>query len=153
MKSSDDSSYLRRLLLTGLLIVGFGLFIGMVVKLLTTNNFLGSVPNISDQTLPTAVPTPDPSSPLKPIEEIIKATPTEPAQPDVITLKEFNQIQPDMTFKQVEEVVGTKGKLISSSQAGGVKSELYSWQNQQGSNALIDFRNDRVSSKAQSGLN
>ncbi len=146
MKPSDHGSYFRRLLLTGLLIVGLGLIVGMLVKLVTTNNSLG---NSAIAPLPTT----EPSSPIQPLETIIKSTPSEIKQPDLITLNEFNQIQTGMTVKQVEEIIGTTGKLISSNQAGSSVSKLYSWQNQQGSNAIIDFRNDKVSSKAQSGLN
>ncbi len=69
-----------------------------------------------------------------------------------ITLAEFERIEPGMTLAQVNEIVGVPGKLIADGQAGGVRGQVYSWKNPQGSNAIVEFKDGKVAAKAQAGL-
>jgi outer membrane protein assembly factor BamE (lipoprotein component of BamABCDE complex) len=72
--------------------------------------------------------------------------------PEKINRDRFNKIQKGMTLKQVEEIVGSPGKLIADSSTSDETGQVYSWKNPQGSNAIIEFKNGKVAAKAQAGL-
>lgn len=124
-------------LLLGAAIVVLGLGAGIGIKLATSKVVTSTTqpplaPGLSDPNQTTATPS--------------------ASEADRITLAEFNQIQKGMTIRQVEEIIGAPGKLIAQSKIGSVNGEVYSWKNPHGSNAIIEFKNDRVVAKAQAGL-
>ena len=67
-----------------------------------------------------------------------------------ITMKEYEQIQPGMTYAEVVDIIGGEGELGSS----GFNVEIYTWEGKgvAGANALITFQDGKVVSKAQAGL-
>jgi len=134
-------------LLIGLVIVSFGLMLGAFVKLLSmaTNqpNSNQSNPNLPTPTL-SASPTPDIGLKIEPNTENPSST--------IMTLAKFNQIQNGMTITQVQKLIGNEGKLLGSSSSGNITGKVFWWQNPEGSNALVEFKNDQVVSKSQAGL-
>jgi hypothetical protein len=130
--SKTYGSKFNPLLLIGLVIVSFGLLLGTFIKLISTVSNQPSSLSTSSNPLPTQI--------------------DNPSTIDVITLEKFNQIQNGMTNQQVQELIGSPGKLLGSSNANNVVGKVYWWQNPQGSNAIVEFRNDLVVSKSQAGL-
>ena len=70
-----------------------------------------------------------------------------------MTHAEYLRVKTGMSLKKVNSIIGFKGKQMSSYNSGyfGTYS-TYSWQNDDGSNMIVSFRNNRVYSKAQYGL-
>jgi hypothetical protein len=117
------------LLVVSLIIISLGLMLGTFVRLIVGQS-------------PSSNPSPSlTSTPVNP-----------PSDNDIINLNKFNQIQNGMTLSQVQKLVGNAGKLLGSSTVANVVGKVYWWQNPQGSNALVEFRNDKVVSKSQAGL-
>ena len=73
-----------------------------------------------------------------------------------ITANEFNQIQYDMTYEEVCEIVGYPGEYGSGASFGEYSSEIYTFRgvlyHLNGANAVISFSNGRVSAMACTGL-
>ena len=74
--------------------------------------------------------------------------------PENITLSEYNQIRPGMTYAEVQEIVGSSGILLSESQVGEYHTFMIMWyeDDHSGANANVMFQNGVVISKAQYGL-
>ncbi len=70
----------------------------------------------------------------------------------LITPEEYGQLQVGMTRSQVEAVVGSPGKIISENVLGGFHTVMLSWENPDGSNALVMLQNNRVTQLSQYGL-
>ncbi|CAN1209839.1 hypothetical protein TUMEXPCC7403_06415 [Tumidithrix helvetica PCC 7403] len=145
--SASHKSGTWQLLLLSLSIVVLGLAIGVVIRVLTAKS--NSIPTDTPTNI---VPTPTVQAPATPKPD---ATPTPDASQAAeikITLEKFNQVQKGMTLQEVQEVIGSQGKLIAESKIGEVTGQVYSWKNPQGSNAIIEFKNGKVVAKAQAGL-
>lgn len=71
---------------------------------------------------------------------------------DKITLEQFNQVQTGMSYDQVKEIFKRDGALQSETSISGAENKLYSWINNDGSNAIITFGNGSVDSKTQANL-
>jgi hypothetical protein len=125
---SDRSS---PLVVVSIIIVSLGLMVGTFVRLI-----VGQSPSSSPSPALTSTP----------------ATPSIDTNADLISLDKFNQVQNGMTITQVQRLIGHEGKLLGSSTVANVVGKVYWWQNPQGSNALVEFRNDKVVSKSQAGL-
>jgi len=65
-----------------------------------------------------------------------------------LTMSEYKQVKRGMSLKSVNAIVGFKGDELS--RYGSYSS--YSWQNEDGSNMIVSFRNNREYMKAQAGL-
>ncbi len=147
--SNGLSQHLGQLFFLGMSIMLLGLSVGIFVRLLSSVHSYNNnpTPTVSIappvETQPTASPrvVPVPTTPAS------KTTP----KPE-ISLKVFEQIQEDMTLAQVEQIIGSSGKLIAETKTAGIVGQVYSWKNPQGSNAIIEFRNGKVIAKAQAGL-
>jgi len=77
----------------------------------------------------------------------------------VVSMSEFNEIQNGMSYRQVVEIIGSEGNLISSNHMDGVPgvmapidTVMYQWTNPGGSNMLAMFQNDSLNTKSQFGL-
>jgi len=70
-----------------------------------------------------------------------------------VTHAEYLRVKTGMSLKKVNSIIGFKGKQMSSYNSGyfGTYS-TYSWQNDDGSNMIVSFRNNREYMKAQAGL-
>jgi hypothetical protein len=66
-----------------------------------------------------------------------------------VEYSEYKQVRNGMSLKQVRKIIGFGGKESVSS--GSYK--IVDWANDDGSNMSVTFRNGRVVSKAQAGLN
>jgi len=69
-----------------------------------------------------------------------------------ITLTAFKLLIPGMSERLAQTIVGSDGTLSSETKMAGYHSLMRSWQNPDGSNAIITFQNGQLVSKAQSGL-
>jgi hypothetical protein len=107
---------------------------------------LKNEPTSSEQKVPVATNTD------RPLESDPNLASNYPATPEKINRDRFNQIKKGMTLKQVEEVIGSPGKLIADSSTPNGTGQVYSWKNPQGSNAIVEFKNGKVAAKAQAGL-
>ncbi|MGD9632886.1 MAG: hypothetical protein AB7I57_24330 [Pirellulales bacterium] len=87
----------------------------------------------------------------------------QPVRSDAITFEKFERIQPGMSYRQVVDILGREGTLISHGamdlpeyEEGGMRfsrldTRMYSWVEGWGNmNAM--FQNDRLINKAQIGL-
>ncbi|MEM9378395.1 MAG: hypothetical protein AAGB93_00500 [Planctomycetota bacterium] len=77
----------------------------------------------------------------------------------VITLEEFEQLADGISYARACEIIGARGSSQSRSTMPGVEGiaqamtiEQFSWMNPGGSNASIQFQNDRLTMKSQFGL-
>lgn len=73
---------------------------------------------------------------------------------EYITLTEYNQIQPGMTYDEVCNIIGSKGTESAKSSVAGYTTSIVTWYGNgvAGSNANVTFQNGKVVSKAQAGL-
>jgi chemotaxis protein histidine kinase CheA len=67
---------------------------------------------------------------------------------------QFKQVQPGMSLREVERIFGCKGTEVSSTRISGIGlMTTYSWEGKESpSAATATFRNSRLESKAQLGL-
>jgi len=64
----------------------------------------------------------------------------------------YDQIENGMSYNEVVQILGQEGEQISSSDIEGYSTEMYMWQNLDGSNLNIVIQNGIVSMKNQFGL-
>lgn len=71
-----------------------------------------------------------------------------------LNLEKFNKIETGMTYKEVVEIIGEEGTVLSESEIGNIKTTIYSWYGEGtiGANANVTFQKGKVTSKAQFGL-
>ncbi len=55
------------------------------------------------------------------------------------------------TYEDVKNMLG-EGKESTSSEMGGIKTVIYTWDNGDGSNMNVTFQNNKALAKAQAGL-
>jgi septal ring-binding cell division protein DamX len=58
----------------------------------------------------------------------------------------------EVTYEEVVKIIGFEGTEMSSTEIGGIKTIMYSWQNDDGSNMNAMFQNNKLNTKAQFGL-
>lgn len=68
-----------------------------------------------------------------------------------VTYENFLKVNMDSKYEDVFAILG-EGKELTSSEVGGVKSVIYTWNGTGISNVTITIQNDVVSGKAQAGL-
>lgn len=72
-----------------------------------------------------------------------------------MTLEKFNKIKTGMTYKQVVEIIGEEGTVLSETDLGDskYKTTIYCWYADNGiANANVTIQGGKVVSKAQAGL-
>lgn len=70
-----------------------------------------------------------------------------------ITLSEFDQLQPGMTYERVVAIVGGEGTVQSQYESGSFNSISYEWKGEdEFSTALVSFQDGGLNSKNQFGL-
>ncbi|NFV13050.1 DUF3862 domain-containing protein [Clostridium sporogenes] len=81
------------------------------------------------------------------------STKTEDKKEDTrkITYEKFSKVSMGSTYEEVKSILG-KGKESTSSEVGGIKTVIYTWNNGDGSNMNVTFQNDKSLGKAQAGL-
>lgn len=70
-----------------------------------------------------------------------------------ITYADYLEITNGWDYAKVKEILKTDGSELSKVTVSGSISAVYLWKNADGSNIVITFQDDKVISKAQSGLN
>jgi hypothetical protein len=76
----------------------------------------------------------------------------EERNPGLVTSLKYAELYTGMSYGSAVEVIGTSGKEVSSSNLAGYATVMYEWVNPDGSNMNLTFQNNRLVSKAQSGL-
>lgn len=73
---------------------------------------------------------------------------------EYISMEEYNKIDTGMTYEQVKDIVGSAGEVTSQVESGGYKIVMITWYGNgiAGSNANVTFTNNKVTGKAQFGL-
>ena len=76
------------------------------------------------------------------------------ATAELITLDEFNTIQNGMSYEEVVEIIGSEGEASSTATVGDITTSIYMWKGKGsvGANANVTFIDNKVSAKAQFGL-
>lgn len=71
-----------------------------------------------------------------------------------ITLEEYNQCQPGMSYEECVNIIGGYGEQLSAVNIVGIQSAVYIWYGDSSgiSNANMTFTNNELVSKAQIGL-
>jgi hypothetical protein len=70
----------------------------------------------------------------------------------IFTMSQYKQIRLRSTYTRVVQILGAPGTEVSSSGSPGSKLSSYIWENSDGSDIQITFENNRVTAKAQTGL-
>ncbi|MGQ9867217.1 MAG: hypothetical protein ACUVSQ_13220 [Pseudanabaenaceae cyanobacterium] len=78
--------------------------------------------------------------------------PTATPSPGALTLANFEQVQEGMDLATVQALLGSNGQAIAETEVAGSKAQVFSWKNADGSNAIVEFRDGKVTAKAQAGL-
>ncbi|WIF95022.1 DUF3862 domain-containing protein [Caminicella sporogenes] len=68
-----------------------------------------------------------------------------------VNMEMYNKIQNGMTYEEVVNILG-EGEEVSSSEVAGIKTAIYQWVNNDGSNMNVTIQDGKVISKAQYGL-
>jgi hypothetical protein len=71
---------------------------------------------------------------------------------DEATMEEFKKIKNGMTHEEAVKITGFEGTEMSSTEIGGIKTVMYSWENDDGSNMNAMFQSNKLNTKAQFGL-
>lgn len=88
-----------------------------------------------------------------PVDSTTKPAPAPaPKEDKTVTLEEYNKIKNGMSYKEVVKIIGFEGTENSQNELAGVKTVMYTWQNDDGSNMNAIFQNDKLTQKAQFGL-
>jgi len=75
------------------------------------------------------------------------------AQPPIVTLGEYNQIKPGMTYQQVADVVGAKEtSKVKDLDPRATDKFVCIWNNSDGSRMSVTIQADKVVSQTQVGL-
>ena len=69
-----------------------------------------------------------------------------------ITKEKYQSVKTDMTYEQVEQILGSSGDELGRSEIAGVETVMYMWQNKDGSNMNAMFQNGKLAMKSQFGL-
>lgn len=66
-----------------------------------------------------------------------------------ISMAEFNQLKVGMTIAQVLAIAGEGSELMSDLHIAGTTHQIYSYQNSDGSNAMLQFQGGKLIGKTQ----
>ena len=69
-----------------------------------------------------------------------------------ISKAKYDQIKTGMSYEEVKKIIGSDGEQRSSSSIGNSSYVSYVWKGPKFSRISASFRNDKLSSKSQSGL-
>lgn len=71
-----------------------------------------------------------------------------------ITMASFNDLKEGMSYREVVEIIGGEGRILSESTESGIENKTYRWEGsgRPGANADVTFQNDKLAGKDQFGL-
>lgn len=77
-----------------------------------------------------------------------------PSRSSGVSMASFNQLRDGMSHKQVVEILGSEGEMVSSSNVAGIKTIMYKWESRSSSYSAMSvmFQNGRLVMKSQYGL-
>ena len=70
-----------------------------------------------------------------------------------VTYAEYQQIENGMSYQEVVNIIDEEGEELSNTTLGDLTILMYQWINSDFSNMTATFENDKLTSKAQFGLN
>jgi len=89
-------------------------------------------------------PSPDVGTPPPTTNKAVK--------PGAVSKQQYDRIKVGMTQSDVEGIMGSRGKDIFNSEGGGISFLLLQWSDENFNTILVNFENNKVSSKSQVGL-
>ena len=100
-------------------------------------------------------------SPLRPANRATPQLSTPDASPskqkgpdtDDLSIEKYNEVDIGMKRPDVERILGGKGTELSNTSAAGTRYTVIQWQGRNYKSIIITFENDKVTNKAQVGLN
>jgi len=87
----------------------------------------------------------------KPVEKQEEKANKEKKEDTKVTYDNFLKVNMGAKYDEIVAILG-EGKELSSSEIGGVKNVIYTWNGSGISNVTITIQNDEVTAKAQAGL-
>ncbi len=69
-----------------------------------------------------------------------------------LTLDNFNKLKAGMKYDEVVKILGSEGSETSSSSIGKIELKSYKWEGEKFARIYVNFKNDEMTSKSQSGL-
>lgn len=108
-----------------------------------------SMLNKKDEKIDTPTPTTE-SSPKD--DSKTETTKTSSSDSGGLTMENYEKIKNGMTYDEVAELLGSKGEETRSSTIGKIELKSYKWEGDNYKRIYVNFRDDEVNSKTQSGL-
>lgn len=71
---------------------------------------------------------------------------------DGLTMENYQKIKNGMSYQQVVELLGSGGEETRSSTIGKIELKSYKWEGDNYKRVYVNFRDDKVNSKTQTGL-
>jgi len=87
----------------------------------------------------------------KPVEKQEEKSNKEKKEDTKVTYDNFLKVNMGAKYDEVVAILG-EGKELSSSEIGGIKNVIYTWNGSGISNVTITIQNDEITAKAQAGL-
>lgn len=69
-----------------------------------------------------------------------------------LSMDQYNQLKVGMARSEAESILGGKGTEISSSSGGGMRFSVNKWEGDDFKSIILSFRNDKIMTKSQVGL-
>ncbi len=69
-----------------------------------------------------------------------------------LTMDNYEKIKTGMSYDEVTDILGSKGTETRSSTIGKIESKSYKWEGDKFVRIYVNFRDDKVTSKSQTGL-
>lgn len=69
-----------------------------------------------------------------------------------LTLAKYNQIKNGMSLEEVQEIIGSDGSEVSSSEIGKYKTVTQKWDGESYAYIICTFQNDKLMFKSQGGI-
>lgn len=69
-----------------------------------------------------------------------------------LTMDNYEKVKTGMSYDDVTDILGSKGTETRSSKVGTTESKSYKWEGDKYVRIYVNFRDDKVTSKSQSGL-
>ncbi len=70
-----------------------------------------------------------------------------------LTTAKFDRLKVGMARSEVESILGGPGTQISNTTGGGVRFSVNKWQGDDFKSIILSFKNDKIMTKSQVGLN
>ena len=97
------------------------------------------------------VATPTPSADSSPSTSDSPKT-TSSSDSASLSMEKYEKIKNGMSYEEVAEILGSKGSETRSSTIGKIELKSYKWEGDKYQRIYVNFRDDKVNTKSQSGL-